>query len=78
MKPSHTPRLPNAGEVEPINPVEARFWSAMSGRRRAAMLDGLCRSAWELIDAGVRAQHPEWSDERVRAETARRFAGNDF
>lgn len=29
-----------------------------------------------IIEAGVRRAHPDWSDEQVRDETGRRFAGD--
>lgn len=33
----------------------------------------MCDSARVIVAAGIRAQHPEWSNERVQQEVVRRF-----
>ncbi|MFM9146486.1 MAG: hypothetical protein ACKORL_14300 [Phycisphaerales bacterium] len=43
---------------------------------RLATLDGMWRSARAFVMAGIRAQHPDWADDRVARETARRMAGS--
>ena len=48
---------------------------AQSPARRLATLDGMWRSARTFVMAGIRAQHPDWPDERVAKETALRMAG---
>ena len=49
---------------------------AQSPARRLATLDGMWRSARAFVMAGVRAQHPDWPDERIARETASRMAGS--
>jgi hypothetical protein len=41
---------------------------------RLAALDAMWRSAVTLVRAGVQAQHPDWSETMLCAETARRMA----
>jgi hypothetical protein len=48
---------------------------AQSPARRLATLDGMWRSARTFVMAGIRAQHPDWPDDRVAKETAFRMAG---
>ncbi len=49
---------------------------AQSPASRLSTLDGMWRSARAFVMAGIRAQHPDWADERVALETARRMAGS--
>jgi len=44
---------------------------------RLSTLDGLWRSARAFVLAGVRAQHPDWSDDLVMREVARRMSNDD-
>lgn len=37
----------------------------------------MCDSARIIVAAGIRAQHPEWSNERVQQEVVRRFTRED-
>jgi len=40
---------------------------AMTASEKVAIMHSLWRQAWSLKAAGVRAQHPDWSAERVEA-----------
>jgi hypothetical protein len=42
---------------------------------RLATLDALWRSAVTFVRCGVAAQHPDWPEDKLAAETARRLAG---
>lgn len=44
---------------------------------RLAALDAMWRSAVTLVRCGVKAQHPDWSEAMLAAETARRMAGRE-
>jgi hypothetical protein len=46
---------------------------AMPGERRLKLAEGLYWSARKLKAAGVRSQHPDWSEEKVKAEVNRLF-----
>jgi Rv0078B-related antitoxin len=46
--------------------------------QRLAMLDSMQRMARDLIRGKLRQDHPEWSDEQLARETARRMSGGAF
>lgn len=35
---------------------------------------GMWRAARKLVEAGVRRQHPDWSDDKLSSEIARRLS----
>jgi hypothetical protein len=41
---------------------------------RIAMADGLWRSARKVVQAMLRREHPEWTEEEIRREVARRMS----
>lgn len=43
-------------------------------RRMKAVAD-MMRAAREIMTAGVRQQHPDWTDAEVKREVARRYCG---
>jgi hypothetical protein len=47
---------------------------SQSPSARLATLDALWRSAVALVRCGVTAQHPDWPEAHIAAETARRMA----
>jgi hypothetical protein len=47
---------------------------AKTPQERLAIADGMWRSARKLIMARLRADHPDWSEERILQETARRMS----
>ena len=61
--------------IEVIDDQMADVLRAKSGAEKLAIADRMFRSARDLIRASVRAMHPDWSDEQVYAEAARRIAG---
>ena len=46
---------------------------AMPGERRLRLAERLYWSARKLKSAGLRAQHPDWPEERLSAEVRRIF-----
>ncbi|TVQ63221.1 MAG: hypothetical protein EA378_02730 [Phycisphaerales bacterium] len=64
-------------ELEPIGERELEILRAVPGEARVQSLDTLYAQAVALMRAQVREHHPEWSDERVRAEAVRRIADVD-
>ena len=48
---------------------------ALAPQERAAMLNRLCRGVRELAEAGIRNQHPAFSEAEVRRELAVRLYG---
>jgi hypothetical protein len=45
----------------------------MEPARRLQIAQELLQTAWELKQSGLRAQYPEWTEERIRAKARRVF-----
>ncbi len=52
---------------------QMEVFRAMSGEERWRVAGRLYRSARKMKAAGVRAQHPDWAEERVEEEVRRIF-----
>jgi len=52
---------------------QIKIFRAMSGERRLRLAEQLYWSARKMKAAGVRAQHPDWSEEQVNAEVRQIF-----
>lgn len=55
------------------DPEQMRLFSAMTPTERWMVAESLYRTARSLKRAGVRAEHPEWSDEQVLEEVRQQF-----
>ena len=69
-----------AGNLAPRRPVVelvdedvARILAAKSGAERFALAADAWRFARQVVECSVRAAHPEWDEQRVSAEVARRL-----
>jgi len=62
-------------EKDRPHPLQVAAWRKMGCARRTQMGIQLRAKArrWKL--AGLRAQHPEWSEERLRTEVAKIYRG---
>jgi hypothetical protein len=58
---------------EQASPKQIEILRAMPGERRLRLAERLYWSARKLKSAGLRAQHPDWSEERLSAEVRRIF-----
>ena len=58
---------------EQASPKQFEILRAMSGERRLRLAERLYWSARKMKLAGLRAQHPEWSEARLVAEARRTF-----
>ena len=45
----------------------------MTASEKIAVAHGLWRQAWALKAAGLRAQHPEWSEDQIQARVREIF-----
>jgi hypothetical protein len=61
--------------VEVIDDATAAMFRAMTPAQRVASAAGAHRAAQRLVAAGVRAGHPDWPEELVAREVARRMGG---
>jgi hypothetical protein len=68
----------DAGQIEVMDDAMANVLRAKSGSERLRIVDDLFRSARRLVAAGVRAQHPDWTQEQTDRETARRLSRGAF
>jgi len=59
---------------EQIGPEQTKVLRAMSGQDRLRVAGRLYWSARKMKAAGVRAQHPDWPEDRVEAEVRRIFS----
>jgi len=59
---------------ERISPEQVAAFRVMSGSRRLRLAEKLYWSARKMKTAGVRSQHPDWSQERVQEEVRRVFS----
>jgi hypothetical protein len=58
---------------EELSPEHIKILRAMSGERRLEVAEQLYWAARKLKAAGIWSQHPDWSEEQVKAEVNRLF-----
>lgn len=63
---------------EIVDDTMAEVLRAKSPGQRLAMVDGMWRMARDLIRGKLRQDHPEWSEEQLTHETARRMSRGAF
>lgn len=61
-------------KIEVIDDATAAMLRSKTVAEKLAMLDQMWVFARELVTAGVKDQHPEWSELQVRREVARRMS----
>lgn len=57
-----------------IDDTMAAVLRAKSPAERLAIANGMWRSARRIIEAVLRAEQPDWTDEQIRREVARRMS----
>ena len=67
--PENEHRLPD----DAPDPAQMRRFAAMTPDERWAIAQALQRTARAVKRAGVRAEHPDWTDEQVLEEVRRQF-----
>ncbi|MEX2316388.1 MAG: hypothetical protein WD669_04490 [Pirellulales bacterium] len=60
--------------IEVVDDQMAAVFRAKSPAERLAIAHGMWRSASRMITSMVQDQNPEWADDRVRREVARRIS----
>lgn len=58
---------------EQASPKQIEILRAMPGERRLRLAERLYWSARKMKSAGLRALHPDWPEDRLRAEVRRIF-----
>lgn len=59
--------------IEVVDPAQAEAYRRMTAAERVAIIGSVNRAARKLIAAGAKTLHPEWTQEAVQAEVARRM-----
>jgi hypothetical protein len=67
--------IPDARRIEVLDSIMVEVLRSKTPAERVAMGLECNRTARLLIEGHLRTQHPEWSDEQVAAEIARRMLG---
>jgi hypothetical protein len=60
--------------IEVIDDAMAEVYRAKTPAERLAISNGMWRSARRIIDAVLRAEHPDWPEEAINREIARRMS----
>ena len=60
--------------IESLDPEMARVLASKSGAERLAIAAGMFRAARRMIASHLRAENPQWSEERVQDEVAARIS----
>jgi hypothetical protein len=60
--------------IEVVDDVMADVLRAMTPGERLRSSNGMWRSARMIIDAVLRSEHPDWSEEAIAREIARRMS----
>lgn len=71
---SRKPRIPRLQDIEAVDDDMARVYRSMTGAQRLAVASGMFASARRMLLSHLRAEHPDWSDEQVQREAARRLS----
>ena len=59
--------------IEMVDPAMAEIYRRMPPWRRVQIALDANRTARLVVEGSVRTHHPDWDDDRVRAEVARRM-----
>lgn len=62
-------------KIERMDPEMVEVLRRKSGAERLAIAFGMFRSARRMIASQLRSEHPDWDEEAVEREVARRIAG---
>ncbi len=56
----------------------ARIYRAMTGAERLKIASDMYRSARRMIASHLAAEHPDWDEQRLQEETARRLSHGEI
>lgn len=68
---THQPR--NYAADEPMHPMQVAAYRRMTVAQKLDQLAGMYKMAREMMAAGTRMRHPEWSDEEIEREVRERM-----
>jgi len=67
-------RLPRPEDIEILDRTMAEIYRGMTGAERLAVANRMFRSARSMLRSHLRTEHPDWGEERVGKEAARRLS----
>jgi hypothetical protein len=56
-----------------MHSIQKRIYKTMSPEKKLAIAQSLYETARELKAAGLRVQHPDWDEDRIRARVREIF-----
>jgi hypothetical protein len=62
---------PKSFQADTPHPLQVQAWRTMGATGRSELAAALRRQARGWKRDGLRAQHPDWNDERIERELAR-------
>jgi hypothetical protein len=65
---------PISRNLECVEDAQAAIYRRKSPRERLHIAFGLWSSTWTVLTGLLRSQHPDWEDEKIRKEVARRMS----
>jgi len=66
--------LPDPRRIEVVAPEMAEILRQKTTEERIAMIFAANRTMRMVIEGRLRTDHPDWDDEQIQAEIARRFS----
>lgn len=61
-------------DIEVVGDAMAEIYAEKTGAERLAIAAEMFRSARSMLLSHLQAEHPDWSEERIREEAARRLS----
>jgi hypothetical protein len=65
---------PSTLRIEMIDDANVALLRTKTPAERLAICGGMWRSTRRMIEAILRKEHPDWADEAIQRETARRMS----
>lgn len=65
---------PDVREIEVVDDEMARVLAAKTGAERLEIAFGMFRSARRMLTSHLRTEHPQWTEDEVADEVARRLS----
>lgn len=60
--------------IEVMDDMMADVLRSKTPAERLLIASGMWRSAWRMIEGILRSENPDWTDEQIRREVARRMS----
>jgi len=61
------------GKTPDLHPAQIEAYRRMSPQEKLRLIGRTFWDAWRIKAAGLKSQHPDWTDERIADETRRIF-----